>query len=121
MNQGRKEIALIVNSASLFLSRNHFLKLSNICATTLSKRMSRGQLLSFKNGTSNMILNPCADFGKAWDALPALLTNEEACNFFCVKKLSLKLMKEIGFFSINGEKGLFVDKKSLSLFLEELL
>lgn len=105
------------NSDQLFLERDDVLKTAKISLSFFYNRIYDGDVLFFKNGKQLMVFNTEADFVAKWDALPALLSYQDVCDFLCVKRLSGKVVEKIGFYAVAGEDGLFTDKLSLGTFL----
>lgn len=120
---GRRENVYDYSSLGnqLFIPVHEFLRCTNMKYSTLHNYVCRAKIFSVKNGKQSLILNPCADFGAAFDALPALLSYTQVCDFFGVKRLSPGMIAAIGFFHIPDENAPHTDKKSLANYLEEEL
>lgn len=104
----------------LFYYKDDFQAKTKISTSTFAKRISRGEYFLIRNGKESIVMNPIADFAKEFDRLPALISREELCEFFCVEKIHRNLSTSIGLFKVKGEQGTFVDKLTLSEFFLDL-
>lgn len=121
MGRGRTKINhdYGILGSSTFMPKREFLRLTKMKESTFYLRVNHGDINTIKNGMHIFVLNPFCDFMKVFENLPSLLTYREVCDFLCVKNLSEKNMKHIGFFHVRGEMGLHTDKESLAFFLED--
>lgn len=98
----------------LFIRSDEFMRATGMKYPTLWNRVYNGMLYSYKYGKYMYVLNPCADFGKQFDSLPALLSCKDICNFLGIPKISSSLMSDIGFFRVAGERVMYTDKQSFA-------